>query len=146
MGAIYARVMEQVQKVASLLSIEEGIVTEDHVKYAFALINRCTDDTAFLLKQDAANKADATLEEIVNYTRSLIGRHLGKTGKTPSQLKQAVLKCHKPLRIRVEQHKTLKLAGEKPDLYERILRRMEQVGDVDLILEGKKRRYKNKRV
>ncbi|MFC3093006.1 hypothetical protein DRW07_02150 [Alteromonas sediminis] len=140
MGAIYARVMEQVQKVASLLALEEGTVTVEHVAYAFALVSRCTEDIAFLVQKDTALKADASIAEIANYARESIKRQLKlPQGKTPSQLKQVVLKCFKPLKKLVEKQRAR--ASDKADTFDLIIQRMVEIGDIELIKDGRKTRY-----
>lgn len=146
MGAIYARVMEQVNKVASLLALESGEVQAEHVSYAFALVARCTDDIAYLLQKDAANKASATIADIALHTRADIKRRLATSktkadGIAPSALKQAVIKCFAKLKQLTGQHgKNPQLKG-KPDLYDQIINRMEEVGDVQFVKNGKKERY-----
>ena len=82
------------------------------------------------------------LEEIASHTRELVKRQLSNYGKPPSVLKQIVLKCFKPLRKYTEQQR---VKNERvPDFYERIIQRMIDVGDIELIKEGKKIRYKLK--
>lgn len=146
MGAIYARVMEQVTKVASLLALEVEEVQPDHVCYAFALVARCVDDIAYLLQKDAANKASATITDIALHTRADIKRRLATSkakaaGIAPSALKQAVLKCFAKLKQLTEQHGKNLQVKDKPDLYDQIINRMEEVGDIQFIKNGKKGRY-----
>lgn len=146
MGAIYARVMEQVNKVASLLALEAEEVQPEHVTYAFALVARCIDDVGYLLQKDAAQKADATIADIALHTRADIKRRLAASkakadGIAPSTLKQAVLKCFAKLKQLTEQHSKNPQAEGKADLYDQIIKRMEEVGDIQLKQAGKKTRY-----
>lgn len=146
MGAIYARVMEQVNKVASLLALEAEEVQPEHVSYAFALVARCIEDIAYLLQKDAAQKANATIADIALHTRAEIKRRLATSkakaeGIAPSQLKQAVLKCFAKLKQLTDQHSKNPKAEGKPDLYDQIVKRMEEVGDLQLKQAGKTKRY-----
>lgn len=143
MGAIYARVMEQVNKVASLLALEAGEVQSEHVSYAFALVARCIDDVGYLLQKDAAQKANATIADIALHTRAEVKRRLKtKTeGIAPSTLKQAVLKCFAKLKQITDQHNKSPQTKVKTDLYEQIIKRMEEVGDIELKQAGKTKRY-----
>ncbi len=146
MGAIYARVMEQVNKVASLLALEAEEVQPEHVKYAFALVARCIEDIAYLLQKDAAQKANATIADIARHTRAEIKRRLATSkvkteGIAPSALKQAVLKCSAKLKQLTDQHSKNPKAEGKPDLFEQIIKRMEEVGDIQLKQTGKTKRY-----
>ncbi|MFN3899974.1 MAG: hypothetical protein ACK4ML_06365 [Alishewanella aestuarii] len=146
MGAIYARVMEQVNKVASLLALEAEEVQPEHVTYAFALVARCIDDAGYLLQKDAAQKADATIADIALHTRADIKRRLATNiakaeGIAPSTLKRAVLNCSVKLRQITDQHRKNPQADGKPDLYEQIVKRMEEVGEIQLKQAGKKTRY-----
>ncbi|MEE2002425.1 hypothetical protein QWY20_13255 [Alkalimonas sp. MEB108] len=146
MGAIYARVMEQVNKVASLLALEADQVQPEHVSYAFALVARCIDDVGYLLQKDAAQRADATIADIALHTRAEIKRRLaaGKVkveGIAPSSLKQTVLKCFAKLKQLTVQHGKNPKAIGKPDLYDQIVNRMVEVGDIQLKQTGKKTRY-----
>ncbi|WP_299084409.1 hypothetical protein [uncultured Paraglaciecola sp.] len=146
MGAIYARVMEQVNKVASLLALEVGEVQPEHVSYAFSLVARCIGDVGYLLQKDAANRASATTADIALHTRADIKRRLStdkvKTeGIAPSALKQAVLKCFVKLKHLTDQHNKTHQAQDKPDFYDQVINRMEQVGDIALKQSGKKKRY-----
>ena len=146
MGAIYARVMEQVNKVASLLALEAEQVQPEHVSYAFALVARCIGDIAYLLQKDAAQKANATIADIALHTRAEIKRRLATSkakteGIAPSVLKQVVLKCFAKLNQLTDQHSKSPKAEGKPDLYDQIIKRMEEVGDIQLKQAGKKTRY-----
>lgn len=141
MGAIYARVMEQVNKIASLLAMEGGVIEEEHVAYAFALITRCVEDISFLVRKDIAQKADATIEEIAIHTREQIKRQIGVDGTPPSTLKQKVLKCNKKLKQLTEQHKKSNTDKGKPDLYDQVIDRMAAVGDLELKQKGRSKRY-----
>jgi hypothetical protein len=146
MGAIYARVMEQVNKVASLLALETDEIQPEHVSYAFALVARCIEDIGYLLQKDAAQKANATIADIALHTRAEIKRRLatskGKAeGIAPSALKQAVLKCFAKLKQLTDQHSKNPKAEGKPDLYDQIIQRMEEVGDLQLKQAGKTKRY-----
>jgi hypothetical protein len=141
MGAIYARVMEQVNKVASLLALESGVIEETHVAYAFALITRCVEDISFLVQKDEAQKADATIAEIAIHAREQIKRQIGVDGTPPSTLKQKVLKCNKKIKLLTEQHKKSNLDNGKPDLYDQVINRMAAVGDIELKQQGRSKRY-----
>jgi hypothetical protein len=141
MGAIYARVMEQVNKVSSLLALESGVIEEAHVAYAFALITRCVEDISFLVQKDEAQKADATIAEIAIHAREQIKRQIGVDGTPPSTLKQKVLKCNKKIKLLTEQHKKSNLDNGKPDLYDQVITRMAAVGDIELKQQGRSKRY-----
>lgn len=146
MGGIYARVMEQLNKVASLLALEAEEVQPEHVSYAFALVARSIEDIAYLLQKDAAQKANATIADIALHTRAEIIRRLATSkakaeGIAPSQLKQAVLKCFAKLKQLTDQHSKNPKAEGKPDLYDQIIKRMEEVGDLQLKQAGKTKRY-----
>ena len=132
--------------MASLLALETGEVQPEHVSYAFALVARCTDDIAYLLQKDAAQKANATISDIALHTRAEIKRRLATSktkadGITPSALKQAVLKCFAKLSRLTEQHGKNPQSKNKPDLYDQIINRMEEVGDIQFVKNGKKERY-----
>jgi hypothetical protein len=141
MGAIYARVMEQVNKVASLLALESGVIEAEYVTYAFALINRCVEDISFLVQKDESQKADATIADIAIHVRAQIKRQIGVDGTPPSTLKQKVLKCNKKIKQLTEQHKKSNADRGKPDLYEQVINRMAVVGDLELKQEGRQKRY-----
>lgn len=146
MGAIYARVMEQVNKVASLLALEAEEVKPEHVSYAFALVARSIADIAYLVQKDVAQKTNATIADIALHTRNEIKRRLSTDkvkaeGIAPSALKQAVLKCFAKLKQLTDQHSRNPKAEGKPDLYEQIIKRMEEVGDIQLKQVGKTKRY-----
>ena len=143
LGAIYARAMEQVSKVASLLALESGELTPEHVTYAFVLVARSIDDVAYLLQKDTANHKDASPAEILELARTEIKRKLkGKvSGMTPSALKQSVLRCSVKLQQQVKSHSLLKQAQDEPDLYEQIINRMVELGEVELKSDGRRGRY-----
>lgn len=144
MGAIYARVMEQVNKVASLLALEAGEVKPEHVSYAFALVARCIDDVGYLLQKDAAQKANATIADIALHTRASVIRQIKERDPkrhTPGAMRQDILKNFAKLRQITEQHTKSPQNKDKPDLYDQIIKRMEEVGDIELQHSGKKIRY-----
>lgn len=146
MGAVYARIIQQINKVASLLALEGEEVQPEHVSYAFALVARCLEDIAYLLQKDAAQKANATIADIALHTRAEVKRRLATSkakaeGIAPSALKQAVLKCFAKLKQLTDNHSKNPQADGKPDLYEQIIKRMEEVGDIQLKQSGKKTRY-----
>ncbi|WP_161796362.1 DUF3987 domain-containing protein [Arsukibacterium ikkense] len=146
MGAIYARVMEQVNKVASLLALEAEEVKPEHVSYAFALVARCIEDIAYLLQKDTAQKANASIADIALHTRAEIKRKLATRkakaeGISPGALRGAILNCSVKLKQITDQHRKSTQAEGKPDLYDQIVKRMEEVGEIQLKQAGKKTRY-----
>lgn len=140
-GAIYARAIEQINKVASLLALENGLVELDHVRYAFALISRSIDDILFLLRKSEALKTDATSNEIAQHTREIIKRAILTTGTTPSRLKQVTLKNYTVLKKLIADHARSHNLKDQPDLFDQVLNSMVAIGEIEFREEGKKKRY-----
>lgn len=137
-GAVYARAIEQIKKISSLLALEDGLIEADHVRYAFALVSRSIEDILFLLHKGEATKANATGKEIAEHTRELIKREIPTEGRAHSSLKQRVLKNFVKLRELINYKPVVK---DKSDFYDLIFNRMLEVGDIEYKEEGKKKRY-----
>lgn len=134
LGAVYARALEQVNKVCNLVALESGKVEPQHVRYAVALVHRSIEDIGYLMRKSEALEHDATIEEIAQHTRELITRNIQPLGTTPSQLKQNVTKSYKRLR-------TLKDSGEgQMDFYDKVLEHMLNAGEIVLKQDGRKSR------
>ncbi|WP_410753200.1 hypothetical protein [Citrobacter youngae] len=64
-GALYRRAYERVISIASLLATDEGEVTDEHVKYAFALVMRNIEDVTRLSQQNEIEDIQTALQQRV---------------------------------------------------------------------------------
>ena len=140
LGAIYARAYEQVVKISSLLGVEEALVKKEYVEYAFALVEGSISDVAYLLSKNRVEQSghSATKSDVLSSTKDTVLRNCRGEGKTPSVIKQII---ERPRVYRA----LLTQAKEKGlDITQDLLDSLVKSGDLFLIENGKRKRYKTK--
>jgi hypothetical protein len=91
LGGLYARIGDRATAIASLLAVTSGEVTEDDMRFAFALCLRHIEDCRFLLvKADAVESGD--YDGQVLEVKERILKFCSKMGTARGQLCQKVTK------------------------------------------------------
>lgn len=117
MGAIYARGVEHVKRIASLLAMETSIIDEDMIKYAMRLfmlnIQSCSD----VINSESHEKVVKLLEQAYE----IVNRNLNHGPKSPGFLANQLVKCSAYIRER---------RSENNKFEYQILHDMEEAGSI----------------
>ena len=87
-GGLYARIIERIRTISSLLAVETGIVTTQDLRYSLAAVLRHIDDVEFLRKKSVSNDG---AQELGDHVMDLIIKRIPSLGLPQSKMKQTVL-------------------------------------------------------
>lgn len=134
LGAIYRRAPEHLPKLASLLAVESGIITIEHARYAAAMVEQSISDIRYLLVQALAKKAGASEALQMESTRLAILKNFKGRGKvSKDDIKKKV--------TRKKEWQELQDKEPQRDLFEELISRMVEGGQLEYTKEGRKERY-----
>lgn len=132
-GGIYARATEHLYRIASILALEEGTITVDHVRYANALVRKSIEHVKHILLKAYANSDKAGEREVMEHARYTILRNCKSRGQPQSTLRQLV---EKPKGWKALQAKT----GTR-DRFIELLEWMIIQKELEKVTQGRKERY-----
>lgn len=87
-GGLYARVIERVKTIASIMAMETGVVQVEDLLYGLAATLRHIDDVEFLRLKSLSNNST---DDLGNHVMDLIIKKIPTQGQAQSAIRQAVL-------------------------------------------------------
>ncbi|MBA4501842.1 hypothetical protein [Marinobacterium marinum] len=136
LGAIYRRAPEQLYKVASLLAVETGTITLKHAKYAGALVKSSIADIRELIIQAMAQGDAAADGAVIENARLKLLKQCKGQGLTPSATEKTV--------TRSREWQAMQNKDVTRDRLAELLDRMQASGELELIDNGRSKRYRSK--
>ena len=136
LGAIYRRASEHLVKVASLAAVEAGEINLDHARYAAAMVEQSIADIRYLLIQAIARKAGAGEAVLKGHARLKILKNIGGKSLQRSAICRMVTRSIEWVAMQNnEPHR---------DLFGELLSKMVADGDLVIVHEGQRERYRVK--
>lgn len=133
LGGIYARAPEQLYKIASLLALEDGVITAEFARYAYSLVNQSIQDIRYMLLKALADGNAASKEDVLEHARQQILKNCKGGGCTLSKIMTLITKP--------KGWNKVQLANSTMNLGEQLLDSMCEEDVLKYVVKGKKRRY-----
>ena len=132
-GGIYARAPEHLYRVASILALDEGSITLEHAKYAYALVKHSIENIDYLLMKAYTDSDGVNEQHVIIHAKEVIHRNCKGQGLQLSRIKDLVKKP--------KGWKDMEKRDIKRDRFTELIELMLAEGELIKITDGRRVRY-----